>query len=95
MTPIRIYSPEGSVGSAGTSLAPAPDVLAGRRVAVLDNGKPGADRLLGHLAERLAERTGAAYAGSHRKGSAATPCEEGLLQEILKDVDLVLTGSAD
>ncbi len=91
MARMRIYSPEGSVGRAGTSLAPAPDVLAGRRVAVLDNGKPGADRLLGHLAER----TGAAYAGSHRKGSAATPCEEGLLQEILKDVDLVLTGSAD
>jgi hypothetical protein len=95
MTPIHIYSPEGSVGRAGTSLAPAPDVLAGRRIAVLDNGKPGADRLLGHLAERLVERTGATYAGSRRKGSAATPCEGDLLQEILKDADLVLTGSAD
>ena len=95
MTTIRIYSPEGGVGTEGLSLASTPDVLAGRRIAVLDNGKPGAERLLDHLAERLAARTGAVYAGLRRKGSAATPCEEELFDEIVKDVDLVLTGTAD
>jgi hypothetical protein len=91
----RIYSPEGTTGLVPARLAPPPDVLAGRRIAVLDNGKPGADLLIGCLAERLAERTGAVFAGIRRKGSAATPCEDALLEEIVEDVDLVLTGSAD
>ncbi len=95
MTAIRIYSPDGSVGRAGPVLAPAPEALAGRRILVLDNGKPGADRLLGHLAESLAARTGAIVAGSVRKGSAATPCEGSLFQEIVDGADLVLTGTAD
>ena len=82
MTAIRIYSPEGSVGRAGPVLAPVPEALAGRRILVLDNGKPGADRLLRHLAESLAARTGAIAAGTVRKGSAATPCEEPLFQEM-------------
>jgi hypothetical protein len=92
---IRIYSPEGAVGQSPMSLSPAPAVLAGQRIAVLDNGKPGAGVLLGHLAERLAERTGAAFTGIRRKGSAATPCEDTLFEEFVADVDLVLTGTAD
>lgn len=67
MTAIRIYSPEGSVGRAGTALAPVPEALAGRRILVLDNGKPGADWLMTRLAEQLATRTGADFVGVHRK----------------------------
>ena len=95
MTRTRIYSPDGAIGEECVPLAAAPDVLAGRRIAVLDNGKPGAERLVGHLARRLAARTGAIFAGVRRKGSAATPCEEHLLKQIVEDVDLVLTGTAD
>jgi hypothetical protein len=91
----RIYSPEGAVGQPPVALTPAPAALAGCRIAVLDNGKPGAEVLMGHLAERLAERTGAVYAGIQRKGSAATPCEDALFETIVEDVDLVLTGTAD
>jgi hypothetical protein len=39
---IRIHSPEGAIGRPGVAPAQAPAVLAGRRLAVLDNGKPGA-----------------------------------------------------
>ena len=39
---MRILSPEGNVGTRGIALADAPEVLSGRRLAVLDNGKPGA-----------------------------------------------------
>ena len=92
---IRIQSPEGAVGTPGVSLAQAPAVLAGRRLAVLDNGKPGAELLMRRVAERLAERTGAIFAGVRRKGSAATPCEEDLLRELTQDAELVLTGTAD
>ena len=92
---MRILSPEGSVGTRAVSLAPSPPVLAGQRVAVLDNGKPGAARLMEALAGRLAERTGAVIAGTHRKRTAATPCEDALLGEITETADLVVTGTAD
>jgi hypothetical protein len=92
---IRVLCPEGRSGRAPHALAPSPGLLAGRRLVVLDNGKPGAALLMGRIAERLAQRTGAAYGGVRRKGTAATPCEEELLAELSKHADLVMTGSAD
>ncbi len=92
---MRILSPEGNVGVRGISLAAAPEVLSGRRLAVLDNGKPGAALMLTRLAERLAERAGIEFVGVHRKRTAATPCEDALIEEIAEGADLVLTGTAD
>ena len=92
---MRILSPEGSVGTRGVSLAPSPPVLSGRRLAVLDNGKPGAVLVLTGVAERLAERAGVEFVGVHRKLTAATPCEDTLIAEIVQGADLVLTGTAD
>jgi hypothetical protein len=95
MSPIHIYAPDGSVGVAARALSPVPAGLAGRKLLVLDNGKPGADVLLGHAAERVAERTGALFLGIRRKGSAATPCEPELMLELETEADLILTGTAD
>ncbi len=95
MKPIQIYAPDGSVGGPTRTLAAAPDALAGRKLVVLDNGKPGADVLLGRTAQLVAQRTGATYAGIRRKGSAATPCESELLAALETEADLILTGTAD
>ncbi len=92
---VQIYSPEGEVGASMTTLALFPEVLSGKRVLGLDNGKPGADLLLRRLADGLAARSGAVVAGIVRKGSAATPCEQALLEEISARADVVLTGTAD
>ncbi len=92
---IRILSPEGNVGTRLVGLAPSPDVLAGRRIAVLDNGKPGAAELMIRIAEQLALRSGVDFVGVHRKGTAATPCEDDLIDVIAERADLVLTGTAD
>ena len=92
---MQIESPEGRPGQPMTSLSATPDALAGVRVLALDNGKPGADFLLRRAGERLAERTGAVFVGLHRKKTAATPCEEELLDQIILDADIVLTGTAD
>jgi hypothetical protein len=91
---VRILSPEGDVATARHALAPGPTVLAGARLAVLDNGKPNARLLLTTVAERLAARTGAEVALVVAKATAATPAEPEILQE-LRAADLVLTGSAD
>ena len=91
----ELYSPEGRVGREAVRLVAAPEVMAGARIGVLDNGKPGAGLLMETLAHELARRTGATFAGTFQKGSAATPCEPDLLAKISKSADLVLTGSAD
>ena len=90
-----IYSPEGQSVQQSHSLAPTPAPLAELRIAALDNGKPGADCLLRAFGEELAQRTGVAFVGVHRKGSAATPCEDALLERLVAEADLIVTGTAD
>ena len=96
MPQISIYSPEGLADPVADDtpinrIAP----LAGRRIVVLDNGKAGADTLLGRMAEGLAARTRGEFKGIRRKGSAATPCEPDLLASLAAEADLILTGTAD
>ena len=92
---MRILSPEGSAGRPSVVRAKAPDVLAGRRLVVLDNGKPGAELLLSRAAERLAARAGVVFAGVRKKRTAATPCEVDLLRALGAEAELALTGTAD
>ena len=92
---MKILSPEGKVGLRADSLAASPGVLSGRRLVVLDNGKPGAAMLMTRVAERLAERAKIEFVGVTRKRTAATPCEQTLIEEIAAGADLVLTGTAD
>jgi hypothetical protein len=91
---VRILSPEGEVVGAHRTLSAPLPVLAGAKVAVLDNGKPNARLLLQTIAQRLAARTGAQVALVTAKATAATPAEPEIIQE-LRAADLVLTGSAD
>lgn len=96
MPKLKIYSPE---GLADPSQAPTPitplSSLRGRKVLALDNGKAGADILLTRLGEKLASRIHGEWAGIRAKGSAATPCEENLLGDFVREEGIVLTGSAD
>ncbi len=90
---MRIYTPVGEVGPSAASLAAPEPVLAGKRIAILDNSKPNAGRLLRHLAERLAARTGATVGLVERK-NAALPASDDTLAR-LAEAEVVLTGSAD
>jgi len=91
---MKIYTPEGEIGPEPVSLAPSPSVLAGRRIGILDNTKPNAGVLLGRMAERLAERTGATVTLVETK-NAALAAPDDVLERLSKEVELVLTGSAD
>ena len=91
---MKIYTPEGEIGPEPVSLAPSPSVLAGRRIGILDNTKPNAGVLLGRMAERLAERTGATVTLVETK-NAALAAPDDVLARLSKEVELVLTGSAD
>ena len=89
-----IYRPDGGVAQPPPQLAPSPAVLAGRRIGILDNQKPNANVLLGQLAERLADRTGANVVRTETK-NAATACEDQVLGLLTEEVDVILTGTAD
>jgi hypothetical protein len=100
---MKIYAPTGAVGGWSTSPAPSIPVLAGRRIGVLDNGKPNARLLLERAASQLAARTGASVALVVGKSvaisddacvNAATPAGEATIARLVEEVDLVITGSA-
>lgn len=92
---MKLVDPCGATGTAARLPVPAPAVLAGVRIGVLDNGKPNARLLLDEMARLLAERTGATLGISVAKRTAAEPCEQPTLAAVLDGADVVLTGSAD
>jgi hypothetical protein len=95
---MKIYAPDGSVGKPSLVPAAIPSVITGLRIGVLDNGKPNARLLMVRMAEQLAARTGATVSMVTGKGpgrNAATASSEGVLDQLEKEVDLVITGSAD
>ena len=96
MPPTLIYSPEGHTDALLDKTSRTPlNATQGLRIAVLDNGKAGADHLLGRMGAELAKKTGGTYAGCFRKKTAATPCETELLDRLAQEVEVVLTGTAD
>ena len=95
---IRIHAPDGAVGKPPVHLAPSPSVLTDLRIGVLDNAKPNARLLMVRAAEQIAARTGATVTLVTDKGlggNAATACTPPVMEQLAKEVDLVLTGSAD
>jgi hypothetical protein len=96
MSPIRLLSPlyEEPPAASG-ALAPRLATLAGARIGILDNDKPGAARLLDHVAALLAERHGAREAVRVRKASATRPAEAGDLERLQAGADAVVTAIGD
>lgn len=92
---IEILSPEGRVGTPAKELAPGPELLSGKRIAVLDNLKPHAGYIQGAIARLVAERTGATVTLEIPKVSAALPAEPEVVERLRAEADLVITGSAD
>jgi len=95
---MRIHTPTGAIGLPRVALAPSTPVLAGRRIGVLDNGKPNARLVMERAASQLASRTGATLSLVTDKGpghNAATPCSDEVLSRLAGEVDVVITGSAD
>lgn len=95
MTTIEILDPAGSIQKlAPLQLTPIAS-LQGRRLAILDNGKPNFRHLASLLAEQVHGRHQLKSITHYRKEHAAIGAGAALLDEIARDADLVLTGSAD
>jgi hypothetical protein len=98
---MQIFLPDSAPGPETATLAPSPTSLAGKRIAVLDNGKPNAGVVMQRAAETLAARTGATVSLVTKKGpqglsaNAAIPCAEDIFERLLAEADVVITGAAD
>ena len=95
---MKVYAPDGATGRPPRTLAPSRPTLRGLRLGVLDNGKPNARLLMVRAAEQVANRTGATVQLVTTKGpghNASTPSTDEVLAQLTKEVDLVITGSAD
>ncbi len=91
---MQIYTPEGARGRPPVSRSPSLSSLRGARIGILDNLKPNAGLLLGRIAEQLAGQTGAVVTVVETK-NAAVAAPDQVLRRLTKEVELVLTGSAD
>ena len=90
---IRLYDPTAEPRVVEARLAPRLASLAGKRIAILDNGKANAGVLMLAVAKVLQERYGAGKIVKRNKPVAGPPAPE--ILEALSHCDLALVGSAD
>jgi hypothetical protein len=94
MGTIRVLSPVVDSKVSQSAPLPLPDTLAGKRLGFLDNTKANCELLLRGLEGHLRERFPVADVRYERKANSSTPAPPEVLAR-LRDVDLVVTGSAD
>jgi hypothetical protein len=92
-----VLSPEGKteVKSRPVAVLPRFADLRGKRIGLLDNSKPNADKLAGRLAELLQQRYGAGEIVMRRKLTAQEGAPQHCLDELAAAADLVLSGLGD
>jgi hypothetical protein len=76
-------------------LSPRPKTLAGKRIGLLDNHKPNAQRLLGHLAVAINQVYPAATFTRATKPSASTGVPLEIVNDLKNSSDLVIAGVGD
>ncbi len=89
-----MYSPAGSTASPSIGLAAPPKKLEGKKLGILDNTKPNARLFMLTAAGVLEEKYGVELAQIYEK-NAALAAPEDLIQGLSREVEIVLTGSAD
>jgi hypothetical protein len=94
MATIRVLSPVVDSKVSQTAPLPLPGALTGKRVGFLDNTKANFELLLRGLEGHLRERWAVSDVLYERKANSSTPAPPEVLAR-LRDVDLVVTGSAD
>lgn len=95
MNTIPVYDPRGTVETTPLALAPRVKQLAGLRLALLDNTKWNANKLLRGTRDQLAKRHGFAAVNYYRKQSFSLNAAPELIEEIAARNDIVLTAIAD
>jgi hypothetical protein len=95
MRTVPVYDPRGAVDAAPLALSPRVPRLQGLRLALLDNTKWNANKLLRGVRDRLAAKHAFAAVNYYRKESFAAAAAPGLIDRIAAENDIVLTAIGD
>jgi len=95
MKTLPVYDPRGVVEAAPISMSPRVKKLEGLRLALLDNTKWNANKLLRGVRDRLAQKHALGAVNYYRKESFAAAAAPELLAEIAATNDIVLTAIGD
>jgi hypothetical protein len=71
------------------------DGLEGKVVGFIDNVKPNFHFLVDDLADLLVANYGVTSVVKHRKRTASVPAPEEIIADVVRQCDLVITGSGD
>jgi hypothetical protein len=92
---VRIVDPSGSEPPTNAQRVSARATsLAGARIAVLSNGKPNADHVVGSLGRALAERFGAAPPVMADKPNSSVPVTDEVIEQFT-NFDAAIVGVGD
>ena len=94
MGTIRVLSPVVDAKVSQSAARPLPASLVGKRLGFLDNTKANFELLLRRMEARLRAEAGLDAVVYERKANSSTPAPPEVLGR-LREVDLVVTGSAD
>jgi hypothetical protein len=92
---VPVYDPRGVVSAAPQPIAPRAERLDGLRLAVLDNTKWNANKLLRKATERLAAEHRFGAVNYYRKDSFSRVATPELIGTIVASNDIVLTAIGD
>ena len=95
MSSIPVYDPRGVVEATSMTAAPRVKRLEGLRLALLDNTKWNANKLLRGVRDRLAEKHGFSAVNYYKKESFSLSATPELIAEIAANNDVVVTAIGD
>ena len=93
--PQRVYDPQGRVDVQTRQLAPRAKKLDGLRLAVLDNTKWNAARLLDSVVAQLGENIRFSQINRYKKETFTKPAAPELIRDIAANSDVALIAIAD
>ena len=94
-TRATIFEPTAATANAARTSRRMLDGLEGKVVGFIDNVKPNFHFLVDDLAELLIVRYGVASVVKHRKRTASVPAPDDIIADVVRQCDLVITGSGD
>jgi hypothetical protein len=92
---LKVLNPEGEPVKKEKRLAPRPDTLEGKKIGLIWNGKPYADKLLKEIGKLLVERHPTAETVFRRISFTSVKLPPGELEEIAKDIDVGVFTAGD
>ena len=93
---MRLVSPKGlNLDPGNFSLNQRPIDLSGKRLGLMENSKDNSDKLLYELGEILKQKYDLAEVKYFSKHHASVPAKPEVIQSVLDEVDVLITGVGD